>query len=205
VTKPVVDTVATLGAVVAQVIARPVRGAPPASRGVAVSCPVCPTVRLSVVGDIATEATGTGATAVTVIALVPVRPSLVAVIVADPALCAVTRPLPETVATADALVAQVTMRPVSAVPPASRGVAVTWPVWPTVRPSVVGAIPTEATGTGGGGGAAVTVIVARPERPPLEAVIVADPAATAVTSPVSETAAMDAAELVQVGVRSAIG
>jgi hypothetical protein len=65
----------------------------------------------------------------TVIAEVPERASLVAVIVAEPAANAVTKPVLETVATAAALVVQVTVR-VSAVPAASRGVAVSCSVCP---------------------------------------------------------------------------
>jgi hypothetical protein len=52
------------------------------------------------------------------------------VIVALPTVTAVTNPLPLTVATAAALVAQVTVRPVSALPAESRGVAVSCTVCP---------------------------------------------------------------------------
>jgi len=55
---------------------------------------------------------------------VPLCPSLVAVIVAAPAATPVTKPLAETVATAALLVAQVTTRPLRAVPFASFAVAV---------------------------------------------------------------------------------
>ena len=65
----------------------------------------------------------------TLITEVPERVSLVAVIVAEPAANAVTKPVLETVATAAALVLQVTVR-VSAVPAASRGVAVSCSVCP---------------------------------------------------------------------------
>jgi len=82
---------------------------------------VAPTVRLAVAGLTVTEATGT---LVTVMADVPLCPSLVAVIVAEPAATPVTKPLAETVATAALLVAQVTVRPLRAVPFASFGVAV---------------------------------------------------------------------------------
>jgi hypothetical protein len=66
----------------------------------------------------------TGAGAGTVIEDVPLCVSLVAVIVAAPALTAVTRPLEETVATEVFADTHVTARPVSVVPPASRIVAV---------------------------------------------------------------------------------
>ena len=58
------------------------------------------------------------------IAEVPLCPSLVAVIVVEPAAAPVTSPLPFTVATAALLVAQLTTRPVSGAPFTSRGVAV---------------------------------------------------------------------------------
>src|SRR5437867_4437451 len=62
--------------------------------------------------------------AVTVIAAVPLCPSLVAVIVAAPAATAVTSPLPFTLATAPLLDCQVMTRPVNGFPLASCGVAV---------------------------------------------------------------------------------
>src|SRR2546426_11211174 len=60
-----------------------------------------------------------GGSAVTVIAAVPLRPSLVAVIVAGPATSPLTSPLPLTVATAALLVRQGAVRPKSAVPAGS--------------------------------------------------------------------------------------
>ena len=66
---------------------------------------------------------GGGGGAVTVMVAVPVRPSLVAVMVAEPAATPVTSPLAETVATPLALVVHATGRPVSTLPPASRSVA----------------------------------------------------------------------------------
>src|SRR6266568_342285 len=62
--------------------------------------------------------------AVTVIAAVPLCPSLVAVIVAEPVATAVTSPLPFTLATAPLLDCQVMARPVNGFPLASCGVAV---------------------------------------------------------------------------------
>src|SRR5207302_9575902 len=87
-----------------------------------------PTVSLAGAGLTVTDATGT---LVTVRADVPLCPSLVAVIVAEPAATPVTRPLTDTVATAALLVAHVTARPVRAVPLESSGVAVNWVVAPT--------------------------------------------------------------------------
>jgi hypothetical protein len=54
--------------------------------------------------------------AVTVIAAVPLTPSLVAVMVADPAACAVTSPAGDTVAAAVLLDVHVTRRPVKTFP-----------------------------------------------------------------------------------------
>ena len=141
---------------------------------------VAPTVTLAVAGLTVTDATGT---LVTVMADVPLCPSLVAVIVAEPVATPVTNPLAETVATAALLVAQVTARPLRAVPFASFGVAVNWVVVPTVTPAAVGLTVTEATGT------LVTVMADVPVCPSLVAVIVAEPVATAVTTPLAETVA----------------
>src|SRR6266498_3982129 len=102
---------------------------------------------LGVAGVTATEATGTGAAA-TVTAALPLCPSLVAVIVADPATFPVTSPLVLTVATAVLLLAQLTVRPVSVLPLASFGVAVSCTVCPTGMLAVAGVTATEATGTG---------------------------------------------------------
>src|SRR3989454_3127393 len=111
---------------------------------------------VAVAGVTATEATGTTAT---VTVALPAFPSLVAVIVADPAALLVTRPLGLTVATAVLLLAHVTGRPVSALPAESFGVAVSCTVCPTVRLAVAGATATAATGT------SVTVIAAGPAFP----------------------------------------
>src|SRR2546427_775770 len=170
VTRPLPFTVATPGALLAQVTTRPASGVPLASFGVAVSCTVCPTCTLAVAGLTVTDTTGTGTTAVTVS-------------VAVPAATPVTRPLPFTVATPGALLAQVTTRPASGVPLASFGVAVSCTVCPTCTLAVAGLTATEATGT------FTTVIAAVPFRPSLLAVIVAVPVAPAVTSPVPLTMA----------------
>src|SRR2546428_4974914 len=129
---------------------------------------------VAVAGVTATEATGTTAT---VTAALPALPSLVAVIVADPAALLVTRPLGLTVATAVLLLAHVTVRPVSALPAESFGVAVSCTVCPTVRLAVAGATATAATGT------RVTVIAAALPLPSLVAVIDAQPWDTTPTRP----------------------
>src|SRR6185503_12595033 len=145
-----------------------------------------------VAGATVTLATGT---MMTVTALVPLLPSLVAVIVAAPAATAVTRPLAETVATPVGLLDQVTMRPLSTLPAESLVVALSCAVPPTTRPAVAGTTVTVATGT------AVTVIDDVANLPSLVAVIVADPAATAVTRPLAETVATAGALLDQVTTR----
>src|SRR6266576_225348 len=85
-------------------------------------------------------------TSVTVIDDVPVLPSLVAVIVTGPpAAFAVTRPVALTLATVALLDVQVTVRPVSGGPFASRGVAVSWTVPPGFSDADVGVTSTDAT------------------------------------------------------------
>jgi hypothetical protein len=74
-------------------------------------------------GETETVATGTGAGAVAAIVAVPIFVSLVAVIVADPALTAVTRPFELTEAIPEFELDQVTTRPVSTLLLASRVVA----------------------------------------------------------------------------------
>src|SRR5437016_3077005 len=172
VTNPLAETVAAAALLVAQVTTRPLRAVPFASVGVAVNWVVPPTVPPPAAGLPVTEATGT---LVTVMADVPLCPSLVAVIVADPAATPVTTPLAETAAAAALLVAQVTTRPLRAVPFASFGVAVNWVVAPTVRPTAVGLTATEATGT------LLIVTAAVLLCPPPVAVAVAAPATHPVT------------------------
>src|SRR5439155_436073 len=173
VTSPLELTVAAAVLLDVQVTTRPDSGFPAASLGVAVSCTVLPSSTLADAGVTATVATGTGGT---VILAVPLCPSLVAVIVAPPVATAVTRPLEPTVATAPVELVHTTPRPVSGLPFASFGVAVSWTVPPGCRPTAAGVTATDATG------AAVTLISAVPLWPSLVAVIVAEPAATLVTS-----------------------
>src|SRR5437879_11308660 len=121
--------------------------------------------------------------ALTVSAEVPLCPSLVAMIVADPAATPLTSPLPLTVATAVLSLAHVTVRPASGVPLASFGVAVSWTVCPAWTLAGAGLTATDATGT------CTTVMAAVPPCPSLVAVIVAEPATLPVTSPVALTVA----------------
>src|SRR5712692_8500871 len=174
VTSPLPFTVATPKLPLAQVTTRPDNGLPPASFGVAVSCSVLPACTDAVAGLTVTDATGAG---VTVTIEVPLLPSLVAVTVAEPGATPLTSPLVFTVAAAVLLLAQVTTRPESALPPASRGVAVSCTVWPAVTVAGDGVTSTVATGT------LVTVMVDVPLLPSLVAVIVAELGATLVTSP----------------------
>src|SRR3989442_12893084 len=120
----------------------------------------------------------------TVIAAVPLCPSLIAVIVARPAATPVASPVEFTVATPGLLVTQVTVRPVSTFPAASFVVAVSCTVTPTS--TVAGATVTDATETDGG---TVTVTAAVPFFPSAVAMIVAEPTATPVTNPVADTVA----------------
>src|SRR3989442_4655344 len=122
---------------------------------------------------------------VTVMAEVPLCPSLVAVIVAEPAATPLTSPLPLTVAVAVLLLCQVTVRPTSGLPFASLGVAVSWTLLPADTVPDAGVTVTEATGM------CTTVMAEVPLFPSLVAVIVAEPAVTPVTSPVPFTPAAD--------------
>src|SRR6266516_6798538 len=144
-----------------------------------------------------TSVTG-GAAAGTVIAELPLFPSLVAVIFAEPVATPVTRPLAFTVATPAASVDQMIARPESGLPLASSGVAVSCCVAPTRIVALVGLKLTDATGT-------MTVIAALPLLPSLAAVMLAVPAASAVTSPLPFTVATPGASLDQVIVRPESG
>jgi len=126
---------------------------------------------------------GGGGGVVTVMVAAPLFPSLVAVTATEPAVPAVTRPVPLTVAIPGLLLVQVTGRPDSGFPFASFGVAVNWIVWATVRLADAGLIATDATGT------ALTANAAVPLCPSLVAVTVAEPAALAVTKPLPVTVA----------------
>ena len=94
-----------------------------------------------------TLATGGG---VTMTVAEPSWPSLEATIVTGPPTAtAVTMPDEETDATAVLIDVHVTVRPVKAVPWASRGVAVSCAVCPTESVDAGGVTCTEATGAGG--------------------------------------------------------
>src|SRR5256885_16720252 len=90
---------------------------------------------------------GGGCTTVT--AAMPLLPSLVAVMVADPAATPVTEPLPFAVATPVSLLDHITTRSDSSAPVASVGIAVTCAVWPTSTVALGGATSPRATPLGG--------------------------------------------------------
>src|SRR5213082_1409176 len=136
---------------------------------------------------------------VTVTADVPLLPSDVAVMVAEPAATPLTSPLPFTVATAVLLLDQVITRPDNGLPFASLGVAVSCTVSPTATLAGDGVTVTEATG------ASVTVTSDVPLCPSLVAVIVAVPAPTPVTSPLPFTRATAVLLLDQVTTRPLSG
>src|SRR5437899_209537 len=115
----------------------------------------------------------------TVTVALPLCPSLVAVIVAEPAAAPVTEPLLVTVATEALLLDQDTTRPDSGVPFASFGVATSCTVAPTKTDAAAGLTLTDATGT------LVTVILALPLLPSLFAGIDAVTGTTAVTGNVA--------------------
>src|SRR5881394_137137 len=126
---------------------------------------------------------------------VPLFPSLVAVIAADPAATPITSPLVVTVATEGLLVAHVMVRPERGLPLASFGVAVSWIVPPARIDAAAGLTLTDATAAG------VTVTAAVSALPSLVAITLAEPTATPVTNPVPLTVATDVLVLAHVMVR----
>src|SRR5947199_1990947 len=196
VTSPLAVTVATAVLLLPQLTVRPDNGLPLASFGVAVSCTVWPTCADAVAGLTVTDATGT---VLTVIVAVPLCPSLVAVIVAAPAVTPVTTPLPLTVATAVLLLPQLTGRPDNGLPFASPGLAASCTVWPTCTDADAGLTATDATRT------FVTKSAGVPLFPSLVAVSVAAPTATPVACPAPLTVATAGLLLDQVTVRPPSG
>src|SRR2546426_424177 len=161
-TRPLVLTAAIDVLELDHVTVRPGRGARLGSLGGGGSCAVCPACTEAVAGVTSTDATGTG---VTVIVEVPLFPSLVAVIVADPGVTPETSPLLLTAATAVLELDHVTVRPESGAPFASFGVAVSCTVWPACTEAPGGVTSTVATGT------VVTGIDEGPPFPSLLAVV----------------------------------
>src|SRR2546426_1988138 len=136
---------------------------------------------------------------VTITVALPVFPSLVAVIVGEPAVTPVTSPLPSTVATPVVPLTQLIVRPLSGVPFASFGVAVSCTVWFTETLADAGLTLTDATG------ATVTVMFDVPLLPSLVAVMIAEPAVTPVTRPLPSTVATLVVPLTQLIVRPVSG
>jgi len=93
VTRPLVLTEATVGSALDHATVRPVSTLLFASSVVAVSCCEAPVSTVDDEGDMVTDATGTGAGALTVIGAEPVRPSLMATILVEPGVIAVTSPV----------------------------------------------------------------------------------------------------------------
>src|SRR5438046_9179892 len=120
-TSPLLLTVATAVLELDHVTVRPESGFPPASLGVPVSCTVWSACTEPEGGVTSTDATGTG---VTVIAEVPLFPSLVAVIVAVPGVTPATSPLLLSVGTAVLELDSVPVPRESGAPLAALGVAV---------------------------------------------------------------------------------
>jgi hypothetical protein len=129
-----------------------------------------------------TVATGTGET---VTMAVPVFASLVAVIVASPALTDVTNPVEFTVATDGLLLVHVTVLPESASPLASLKTADAWVVCPMNMLDTVSETDTVATGT------TDTATVADPVLPSDVAVIAVVPMPVAVTKPLESMVATE--------------
>src|SRR5690349_4749809 len=199
-TSPLASTVAVPGAPLCHVIVRPESGFPLGSFGVAVSCTFPPIGMLGEAGVTETDATGM-TVALTVMADVPLLPSLVAVMLTGPPTALpVTSPLALTVAMFVSALAHVTARPVSGLPLASFGVAVSCTVAFTAIVAVAGVTSTEATGTG------ITVIAAVPVLPSLVAVrVTGPPAALPVTRPLASTVARVASLVVHVTMRPVRG
>lgn len=156
---------------------------------VAESCWVWPSARDTVDGVIAME---TGVAAVTVILIGVITAPTLAVMVSDPAVFEVMRPVLLTVATrgfeVDHVAVLVTF---CVVPLVSVAVAVICCVWPAARETSEGVRAMETTVAG------VTVMLLVAVREPSVAVMVAEPVVTVVTSPEVLTVATVRLELVQ--------
>jgi hypothetical protein len=155
---------------------------------IAVSVIVPPTVSVPLVGATATDATAIGVTVTLALALFP---SLVAEMVAVPAASAAILPFASTLTVCGALDVQLTARPLSVLPFASKVAALSVAVAPIARFTEFGVSVTDATGT------AVTESVATAEWPSALAAICTFPTALAVTTPDADTVATVVSELDQ--------
>ena len=135
VTTPAAVTVATLGASLANVSGRFVKTLPALSvicvRNVSVD-PMISEETLGVTATVPARRAGTTTMAE------PTRPSLDAEMVAVPGCSAITFPVAVTAATVTLLELQLTSRPASSTPPASRSAAANWRSVPTAMVSCVG-------------------------------------------------------------------
>jgi hypothetical protein len=123
-TLPVDDTVASVGAALLHVIARPERTLPAASRVTATACVDWPTFRLDEFRVTVTDATGAGGGTSTDIVTAELLPSTDSLMLALPLATAVTRPPLETVATVGLVLLHAGTREASTLPDASYTVAV---------------------------------------------------------------------------------
>jgi hypothetical protein len=158
---PLLSTVATAGVDELHATERPVSVAPRSSRSTALAVVVAPSVSDGNASVTTTVATGAG---ITVSEALPVFPSLVAVMVAEPAAMADTVPPSFTVATVGDDDVQLTTRPVTAAPAAVRRSAVAFTVPPTVIWVADSATATEATPVLAAGG--VGLVAPSPPPPP---------------------------------------
>ena len=182
VTTPVALTVATAGLELSQVTGRPASGWPMESRTTAVACPDAATKRLGTASCTEIERAGTSDTETVA---EPVRPSLVAEIVAVPGAMAATAPVLLTDATLLSDDDQATARPVSASFSGPRTVAAALVFSPTSSAERPSATVTDTTGTG------ETVSVADAETPSTVARMLAVPMPSAETTPVAPTVATE--------------
>jgi hypothetical protein len=171
---PELVTVATPVFVDVQEMTRPVNVPPAESRVVAVNEAVPPTAILAVAGVTVTDATGT---TITVRTDVSAFVSLVAMMETEPAATPLATPEPFTVAIAVFVDRQVTTRPFSTLPDASRIVALKDCVPPMPIVAVAGASVTEATAT------ELTVREDVSLTPSLVAIIEVVPLASALATP----------------------
>jgi hypothetical protein len=144
-TTPLCDTL-TSGLLDAQKRERPGSGALPASRAVPTSVIVAPSTTVAGDGASVIEAIGT---AVTLIVAVPLTPSVVAVIVADPDATPATTPNVLTVTFAGVDDVHVIVRPAvgrGVVPSAAKRLTVICCVCPTATVAVAGLIVSSPTG-----------------------------------------------------------
>src|SRR5688500_16666291 len=185
VTTPVTETVATVGFELDQPIERLVSVLPDASLTTAVSCAVCPTLSVVVVAvsvTVDTAATGGGLIESD---CMPATPSMVAMMVTDPAFRVFTTPVADTVASSSSVLDHDTAPAITS-PAAFRATAAACVLWPVRSEECCRVTVTVDTWLLG----ADTVTGTEAKTPSEVAVMDAVPAACAVTRPSDETVAM---------------